>query len=109
MGRFLALASALLISTAAPAFAAGGTSGVITGHVVDAGGQAVAKADVTLRSPSGRYSAHTDDRGRFIIVNVPVDSYTLDVHKDGFRDRSLADVELIGDQTADVGNIGLTR
>ena len=109
MGRFLALASAVLISTAAPAFAAGGTSGVITGHVVDAGGQTVANAGVMLRAASGRYSTHTDDRGRFIIVNVPVDTYTLDIHKDGFRDQSLTGIELIGDQTADVGNIVLTH
>jgi hypothetical protein len=70
---------------AAPSAAAEATTGAIAGTVDDPTGKPVAGAAVTATSPSGRYSAHTDDRGRFVILGMAPDSYAVSVTAGGFE------------------------
>jgi hypothetical protein len=108
--RFLTLAAgALALSTlffpAAPSFAAGGQRGLIRGMVVDASNEPVSGSEIVLTGPNGRYTARTDERGRFTIIGVLVNSYTLTVRKGGNVKINQPDIAVIGDQTQDLGKI----
>jgi hypothetical protein len=101
-----ALALSTIASVAAPAFAAGGQTGVIRGTVVDGTtNSALTGADVTLTAPTGRYTAHTDSHGKFVLVGVLADTYTLAVRKDGTVRVSQPGVGVVGDDTVDLGTI----
>jgi hypothetical protein len=109
--RFLTLAAsaALTLTTiaglAAPAFAAGGQTGIVRGTVVDASNAALTGADIMLTGPNGRYTAHTDARGKFVLVGVLADTYTLTIRKDGTVRISQPGVGVVGDDTVDLGTI----
>jgi hypothetical protein len=109
--RFLTLAAAAVLalstlpSLAAPAFAAGGQTGVIRGTVVDGSNAALTGADVMLNGPLGRYTAHTDTHGRFALVGVLADTYTLTVRKDGTVRVNQPGIGVVGDNTVDLGTI----
>jgi Carboxypeptidase regulatory-like domain len=98
-----ALALSAFTTVAAPALAAGGQTGVIRGTVVDASNAALTGADVTLTAPTGRYTAHTDGHGKFVLVGVLADTYTLTVRKDGTVRISQPGVGVVGDDTVDLG------
>jgi hypothetical protein len=100
-----ALTLSTLASVAAPAFAAGGQTGIIRGTVVDASNAALTGADVTLVAPTGRYTARTDGRGKFVLVGVLADTYTLTIRKDGTVRVSQPGVGVLGDNTVDLGTI----
>jgi hypothetical protein len=99
---------ALLMNTV-PGFAAGGQTGIVSGTVVDANNAAVAGADIMFNAPSGRYTAHTDGHGRFSILGANVDTYTVTVQKDGFVRMSQPGIDVLGDQTTDLGKITLQK
>jgi hypothetical protein len=109
--RFLTLAAGAVLTlgaftgVAAPAFAAGGQTGVIRGTVVDTSNAALTGADVVLTAPSGRYTAHTDAHGKFVLVGVLADTYTLTVRKDGTVRINQPGVGVVGDDTVDLGTI----
>ncbi len=58
-------------------FAAELTKGAILGSVRSVTGSPVPGATVTAISPSGRYSAAADSSGRFVIMGVVPDTYTV--------------------------------
>ena len=111
--RFLALAAiatlafATAFSHASPAGAAGGQTGGLKGTVVDAGSAAVSGAEITLAGPSGRYTAHTSDRGTFTLLGVLSDTYTLTIKQNGTVRVSQPGIGITGDQTLDLGKIAL--
>jgi hypothetical protein len=100
-----ALTLSTLASVAAPAFAAGGQTGAIRGTIVDASNAALTGADVTLVAPTGRYTAHTDGHGKFVMVGVLTDTYTLTVRKDGTVRVNQPGIGIVGDNTLDLGTI----
>lgn len=94
----------------APAFAAGGQFGSLTGSISDATTKApIAGAAVSAVSPSGRYSTTTDGSGKFSILQMTVDTYTITVTKQGYETLSLPGQTLQGDQTVDIGPWLLNR
>ncbi|MBV8490065.1 MAG: TonB-dependent receptor [Candidatus Eremiobacteraeota bacterium] len=94
----------------APAFAAGGQYGNLTGSISDATTKApIAGAQVSAVSASGRYSATTDGSGRFSIIQMVVDTYTITVVAKGYETLSLPGQTLAGDQTTDIGPWLLNR
>ena len=106
----LATAGALSLATlsfAQPAFAAGGQTGILRGTVVDAAGAPVAGADVTISGPNGRYNPHTDARGKFGMLGVLADNYTLVIRRDGAVKISQPNIGVVGDDTVDLGTIAL--
>jgi hypothetical protein len=64
--------------------AAEATTGTIVGTVLSTAGQPVAKAQVTAESGSGRYTAVTDARGRFTLLGMTADTYTLSAEAPGY-------------------------
>jgi hypothetical protein len=101
------LALGSVLSNAAPGAAAGGQTGAIRGTVVDANNTAVPGADVMLNGPNGRYTAHTDGRGKFSLIGVLSDTYTLTVRTGGALKISQPGVGIVGDDTVDLGTIKL--
>jgi hypothetical protein len=68
-----------------PAFAAEPTTGTIYGTVSDRSGQPLVHVAVSAASPSGTYTATTDEHGRFAILGVVPDSYTVSAELQGFQ------------------------
>ncbi len=93
----LLVAVCALIGTIAPALA--GTTGVISGKVLDDKGSPIAGARVTAASPSQTASATTDTTGFFSILNLSPDTYTLTATKDGFDTVTAAGFTVQADQS----------
>lgn len=103
------LAVAFLLSMAHPSFAAGATNGNLNGTVTDASSKApIVGATVTIASPSNRYTAKTDGRGFFSIIQAVVDTYTLSVTGAGYSSYTTT-VTIDGDSTVTAGSLTLTK
>ncbi len=110
----LCLAAALvlgsILSIAAPAYAAGGVQGNLSGQVIDAStSQPLADVAVIARSPSGSYNARTDAGGHFSILGLPADTYTVSFTKAGYDSVSQPGVAVFGDETDSTGVIRLAK
>jgi hypothetical protein len=81
----LLIAACIAVAVMAAGNAAEATTGIVSGTVVDAHGVTVAGARVAAASPSGRYAAVSDERGRFTLLGVTPDSYTVTVEAVGFE------------------------
>jgi hypothetical protein len=103
VGRFVTapvLVAALLLN-AFPA--AAGTTGSIGGTVfATASGAPVAGATITASSPSQVATATTDAAGRFSILSLAPDTYTIVVRKSGFNDNSTTGVSIFADQIQNI-------
>ncbi len=97
--------AASVAATTLPARA--GDTGIVAGVVVDGDKKPVAGASVTLSAPTGRYHAVTDQRGRFSIVGVYVDTYAVGIQKPGCVDMSMSGVYATGDEIQDIGKVEL--
>lgn len=95
----------LLLGTGSSLWA--GTSGTLTGTVLDAGGKPVVAATVLL--VGSRLGAYTDAEGRFTILNVPAGTYSVKVSRLGYNSVTTEEVRLSADRqtTLDV-NLGET-
>src|SRR5579863_4170478 len=106
-GRWItvaAVAAALLLQTL-PASA--GTTGSIGGTVLSTeNGAPVAGATVVATSPSQTSTTSTDASGRFTILSLAPDTYTIAVTKAGFSPNSTTGVSIFADQIQNV-RIGL--
>ena len=65
-------------------------------------GQPLANASVTAASPSGRYSAVTDNRGRFTILGITPDTYVVSVQTAQFEPASRSGVSVFPGQTQEI-------
>jgi hypothetical protein len=91
-----ALGTALLLAHSAVA----GTTGGLSGTVVEAISAApVPNARVTVVSPSQVATATTDAAGRFVMLSLAPDSYTLSVERQGYEAASVSGVTVQADQT----------
>jgi hypothetical protein len=83
--RVALLVSMVLVPAAAPAQM--GTTGVVTGRVVDSSGAVLPGATISLKSPEalGEFSGITDAQGVFRIVNVPPATYEVRAELQGFQ------------------------
>src|SRR5512143_2304636 len=89
---FLALGVALL-----PARSWAGTTGKISGTIVDAEKRPVVAATVALTGQP--YGAFTDNEGRYNILNVPSGTYEVRVSRVGFRPYVVQGLVVSADQT----------
>jgi len=106
IAALLAVAIGTLSTPAA--FAAGGVYGSIAGTVVDTTTHApIAGATVKAVSPSQSYTAQTGADGRFTIIGVGVDTYTLIVTAAGHDSQTVSGITVYGDQSNSVGTISL--
>ncbi|MHB8357529.1 MAG: carboxypeptidase-like regulatory domain-containing protein, partial [Vulcanimicrobiaceae bacterium] len=84
-------------------WALAGTTGGVSGSVVDASTQApIADAKVTVSSPSETMSANTDATGHFAFISLIPDTYTVSVSKDGYTPASEAGITVFADATQTV-------
>jgi len=101
---------AVLAMNATPSYAAGGQTGQISGVVIDATSKApIANARVTAAAPAGTYRASTDAAGRFSILGLTVDTYTLTVEAQGYDASQTSGVTVTGDQTLNLGNLTVEK
>ena len=104
----LVVSAFALVGEVQPAQAAGGVTGNLRGIVIDAKTAApVSGANVTAISASGTYRGTTDARGFFAILQMPTDTYTLTISKNGFLPQSISGVTVLGDQSQSLGTIRL--
>lgn len=75
------------IATAAPQAASGSTGGTVQGTVTDPSGAVIGGASVQLASPSANYTqiVKTGSDGKFRLVNVPPNTYQLQISSSGFQ------------------------
>src|SRR5580698_8333352 len=79
-----------------------GTTGGLSGQVVNETGSPVAGAIVKATSPSQTASVTTDAGGHFSFLTLAPDTYTVTAAKDGFETSSNAGVSVFADQTITV-------
>src|ERR1700730_5288861 len=104
----LLMIGAYLILPTARALGAGGVVGTLRGNVVDVQtGRPLASVKITAVSVSGTYQTTTDAKGFFVLLQVPTDTYTLTVAKDGYLIQSISGVTVLGDQSQSVGIVNL--
>lgn len=88
----------LSFATAAPIAVFAGTTGVITGRVVDAQTHAgIAGAIVTASSPSQTERTTTTADGTFTFAALAPDTYTVSVRKEGYGTESSAGISVLAD------------
>lgn len=75
-----------------------GTTGSLSGTVLDASSQPVASAKVTATSPSQTVTATTDGGGHFTFASLAPDTYTVSVEKQGYDPIAQAGVNIFADQ-----------
>ena len=84
-------------------FVVAGTTGAITGTVVAASGSVpVAGARVSVVSPSQVAEVTTDASGRFTLLSLAPDTYTIAVSKPGFVSATTAGVAVLADQAQSI-------
>ena len=105
--RTIALAAALAIWCAVPALA--GTTGTLTGTVVDAATKTpLAGVTVTVTSPSQIARVTTDAAGRYTFLSLAPDTYTVAAERNGYDSVSIAGISIFADQTQSIP-IGLQK
>src|ERR1700737_2470351 len=107
MSRLVALVSivAVVVGTALStqrqsAFA--GTTGGVSGRVLDDKGNPVASAHVTATGPSQSATATADAKGFYSILNLAPDTYSVTASKDGFDPSTVNGITVQADQNVAV-------
>ncbi|HEY1681833.1 MAG TPA: TonB-dependent receptor [Candidatus Tumulicola sp.] len=82
----------------APAWGLAGTTGALSGRVVNESGAAVAGAVVRASSPSQNATTTSDASGHFAFLTLAPDTYVVTADKNGFGGASTAGVTVFADQ-----------
>jgi len=99
-GRFVSVAIAVCILVAA-SLAMAGTTGKITGHVIDQeNGQPIPGAAITVVGTS--LGALSDEDGNYVILSVPVGTYVVKAQLVGYAPVEVANVRVSVDLTTEV-------
>ena len=88
--------------TAMPLVAHAGTTGVISGKVLDEHNAPVAAAKVTATSPSQTASGITNGAGFFSLLNLSPDTYTVTLVKAAYETTSVPGITVQADQISHV-------
>jgi hypothetical protein len=97
----LALLLGLILGTMIPTSVLAGTTGVISGTVVDSQtGKPMQDVKVTAAAPTGHYSTTTDSKGFFSMAGVYADTYTLSFQAEGYDAFSQPGLTVFADQTS---------
>jgi hypothetical protein len=99
---------AIVATSVAPAFAAGGETGDLNGTVRDNNAKAIVGATVAVASPSGSYKQTTNAQGFFQFLGLPVDTYTISVEAKGFESLGQPGINVTGGITTSLGTVKLT-
>jgi len=108
-GMALLFIAALFSFLGRPAFAAGGVLGTLRGSVVDPQTNVgIGGVLITAVSGSGSFHSTTDAKGFFALLQLPTDTYTVTVSKNGYASQEISGVTVLGDQSQSVGVIKLS-
>lgn len=105
LGR-ASLAGALLLSLFIVPGALAGTTGKLSGRVLDQKKQPLSGANVAI--PAARLGAISDAEGRFAVIGVPAGTYEVKVNLLGYGPVAVEDVRISADNTTAL-DIGLTE
>ncbi len=99
----VAAMTALVLVGGSFANALAGTTGSITGTVVDADThQPIADATVTAASPSQRVTAHSDAGGKYVFLSLAPDTYTVSAQHEGYEPVTVSGISVFADQSQTV-------
>lgn len=98
--RILALALVLSLAAAAPVRVLAGTTGTISGRVLDQDGRPVVAATVLVVGT--RLGAYVDAEGNFTILNVQPGTYEVKISRLGFNPVTVQEVVVSADAIAKV-------
>src|SRR5690242_17913117 len=92
--KVASLAVLVLAMGAAPVFAQGSTTSIITGTVLDGSGGVIPGATISVKSDAtgAEFTAVSNSQGAFTIPAVSVGSYTVTVTLQGFKQAVLKGV-----------------
>jgi hypothetical protein len=94
---FIAVAMIGFVATPQPA--SSGTTGGISGRIIDDKGVPIAGARVSAASLSQSSSATSDAKGYYSILNLSPDTYGVTASKDGFDTLTISGFTVQADQT----------
>src|SRR5665213_3397164 len=101
--RHAVTAAALLVAFLSQGtWALAGVTGNIAGVIKDASGAPIAGVQVQAVAPSETRSATTDSAGRFTMLSLTPDTYTINLTKATYGPASYAGVVVFADQTQQV-------
>ena len=92
-----AVVAALLLSLTGVPGALAGTTGKVSGRVLDKKRQPLPGANVAI--PAARLGAASDADGRFVIIGIPAGTYEVKVHLLGYGPVAVQDVRISADNT----------
>jgi hypothetical protein len=94
--RVLACQACWIAICAAPVFAQGSSVGTITGVVSDSTGAAVSGVAIEVRNVATNYTreTRTGESGAYVLPNLPVGTYEVRAHMQGFQTLVVQDVKL---------------
>ncbi len=102
MKRIVTAVAALVLATL-PLTTKAGTTGTLTGSVVETpSGAPIAGALVVVNSPSQTAQTMTDGAGRFSFISLGPDTYTVSATKNGYEPQTQPGVSVVSDQSAHV-------
>ncbi len=110
-----AIATVLLVAMAmwcsgGFADAAGGVTGTLRGQLVDAKTNApIAGAKVVMLAGSGTLTGTTDQHGSFTFLDVPPDTYSVQLSAKGYESATVTGVTVFGDETQQLGIVKLRK
>jgi len=99
--RISALLLAFVLAITGLAYAQG-TTGTISGRIVDPQGLAVPGVTVTVTGPQGARTAVTDGNGRFSVPFLPPGTYAIKAELQGFKNIEQKDIVVRLEQTVDL-------
>jgi len=97
--KLLAAAACCLLGLASSESRAG-TTGKVTGHVIDHAGQPLAGANITI--PAARIGALSDDHGAYTLLGVTAGTYELHAAMIGHRPVTVTSVIVSADRTTTI-------
>ncbi|HEX3468910.1 MAG TPA: TonB-dependent receptor [Candidatus Elarobacter sp.] len=103
-GALLSLAFvAAVVAAPVPLRAAESTTGTIAGTVTDTSGQPIPETIVVATAPSGRYESRADARGRFALLGLIPDTYTVVATRTGYESARQQNERVLPGETATIG------
>ena len=96
--RRIIVAATLALFATAPALA--GTTGILSGTVIDARGKALSEVRVTINSPASVCRTTSDARGAFICMALPPDVYTVSLERETYATVAHAGVTVFSDHVS---------
>ncbi len=91
------IAIGLALALLTPQVATAGTTGKISGRIVDKAKQPLPGANIVI--VGARLGAASDAEGRFVIVNVPAGSFTVKIQLIGYKALTTTDLIVTADNT----------